>query len=548
MFHLLFRFTVTSTDTLFNLPAEPKMNRSLGQDIPTASLAEELTQSRPTIVDLFQAHVISSAFSTALEVNNKSLTYASLGSRVDRLALDLRGHGVGSGDIVAVCLKRTEDLVVAMLGVLMAGAAYLPLNPSDPPFRLGQVISHAASRFIVTDSQSMTNLPDVSSHVWVLDRPPAMTTEAEVGGAFYAPQATDLAYVIYTSGTTGSPKGVAVTHGALSNVFADIAQRIAFTDRSSWLALTTVCFDIAALELLFPLCYGGKVILVSEEQARIGRVLAGIIRHKKPTVMQATPITWRILVESGWEGSPHLTILCGGDRLDRELANKLITRSSSVWNMYGPTETTIWSTAERLSLSDDTVTIGQPIANTEIYILDAEGQPQLPGEVGEICIGGAGLSRGYVSDPQLTRQYFIELHSPGSQSTRVYRTGDLGRWNHQGKLEFHGRIDHQVKINGFRIEVQEIESAIRRLPGVADVAVAGVVGAANQKRLCAFFVPEPNLDITLFDLVSHLTRYLPKYMIPEKFWSLERLPSTPNGKRDTVALEALTRVKPELAG
>jgi amino acid adenylation domain-containing protein len=519
----------------------------MGEDTQTVSTTEDLTQSRSTIVDLFQARVISGALSTALEVNNKSFSYATLSSRVDRLARDLRSHGIGCGDIVALCLKRTENLVIAMLGVLKAGAAYLPLNPSDPPYRLGQIVSHAASQFIVTDSQSMKNLPDVSSQVWVMDQLSAIATEDDGGEALYTPEATDLAYVIYTSGTTGRPKGVAVTHGALTNIFTDVAQRIAFSDRSSWLALTTVCFDIAALELLLPLCFGGKVILVSEEQARIGRVLAGIIHEKKPTVMQATPITWRILIESGWAGSPDLTILCGGDRLDRELANKLIPRSSTLWNMYGPTETTIWSTAERLSLSDGPVTIGEPVANTQIYILDAEGRLQPPGEIGEICIGGAGLARGYVNDPQLTREYFIELHSSASQTTRVYRTGDLGRWNDQGRLEFHGRIDHQVKINGFRIEVQEIESAIRRLPGILDVAVAGVVGPSNQKRLYAFFVAEPNLNITLRDLVSHLSRYLPKYMIPERFWSLDSLPSTPNGKRDITALEALAKEKPELA-
>jgi non-ribosomal peptide synthetase component F len=289
----------------------------MGQDTPTVSAAEDLTQSRSTIVDMFQSQVISSALSTALEVNNKSLSYATLSSRVDRLALELRSHRIGCGDIVALCLKRTENLVIAMLGVLRAGAAYLPLNPSDPPYRLGQVISHAASRFIVTDSQSMTNLPEVSCQVCVMDRRPAMATEDDGGDALYGPEAADLAYVIYTSGTTGSPKGVAVTHGALANIFTDVAQRVAFDDRDSWLALTTVCFDIAALELLLPLCFGGKVILVSEEQARIGRVLAGIIHNKKPTIMQATPITWRILVESGWGGSPDLTILCGGDRLDR---------------------------------------------------------------------------------------------------------------------------------------------------------------------------------------------------------------------------------------
>ncbi len=524
------------------------MNRSMGQDTSTVSATEDLTQNQCTIVDMFQAQVISNALSTALDVNNKSFSYAAIGSRVDRLARDLRSHGIGRGDIVALCLKRTENLVIAMLGVLKAGAAYLPLNPSDPPYRLGQVITHAASRFVVTDSQSMTNLPEVTMPVCVLDRRPALASADDSDDVLDAPEATDVAYVIYTSGTTGKPKGVTVTHGALANIVTDVGQRVAFSDRASWLALTTVCFDIAALELLLPLCFGGKVILVSEEQARIGRVLAGIIYHKKPTIMQATPITWRILVESGWAGSPDLTILCGGDRLDRELANQLIARSASLWNMYGPTETTIWSTAERVSLGDGPVTIGQPVANTEIYILDAEGRPQPAGEIGEICIGGAGLARGYVNDPQLTREYFIELPFSGAQSIRVYRTGDLGRWNAQGSLEFHGRIDHQVKISGYRIEVEEIESAIRRLPGIVDVAVAGVVGPSNQKRLYAFFVPEPNLNFSLHDVVSHLARYLPKYMIPEKFWSLESLPITPNGKRDTTALEALAKVKPELSG
>jgi amino acid adenylation domain-containing protein len=522
------------------------MNRSLGQDAPTDSTTEDLTQRRSTIVDLFQAQVISSALETALEVNNTSLSYAFLGCRVDRLARDLNRHGIGRGDIVALCLKRTENLIIGMLGILKAGAAYLPLNPSDPPYRLDQVLTHAGSRLIVTDSQSMDNLPDDSSHIFVLDQQPAAPIEDGVDCALYVAEPSDIAYVIYTSGTTGSPKGVVVTHGALTNVFTDIAERLAFTERSSWLALTTVCFDPAVLELLLPLCYGGKVLLVSEEQARIGRVLAGLIHYKKPTVLLGTPITWRILIESGWTGSSDLTIICGGDRLDRELANKLIHRSGSVWNMYGPTEATILSTAEKLSLGDGPVTIGRPIANTEIYILDAQGQPQALGEIGEICIGGDGLARGYLHDPQLTRKFFIELHTAASRSTRVYRTGDLGRWNDQGMLEFHGRIDHQVKINGFRMELGEIEIAIRRLPGVADVTVAGVGGPTNQKRLYGFVVAEPNRDITLTEIVSHLSRYLPKYMIPEKFWSLESLPSTPNGKRDTTALEALARVKPEL--
>jgi amino acid adenylation domain-containing protein len=522
------------------------MNHSLGQDMPTSPSMEELTYVRSSIVGLFESQVTSRALATALEVNNKTFTYASLSQRAGRLARYLKAHGIGSGDIVALCLKRSENLIIGMLGVLKTGAAYLPLNPGDPALRLGQVLSHATSRFIVTDSQSMTNIPAVSSQVYVLDHLPVTATEEYDGSTLSLPELTDLAYVIYTSGTTGVPKGVAVTHGALANVFSDVAQRVAFTERGSWLAVTTVSFDIAALELLLPLCYGGKVILVSEEQARIGRILAGIIQHKKPTVMQATPITWRILIESGWAGSPDLTILCGGDRLDRDLANKLITRSSSVWNMYGPTETTIWSTADRLSLSDEVVSIGQPMANTEVYILDPEGRPQIPGNIGEICIGGAGLAAGYLNDPQLTREYFVHLDVGASRRMRVYRTGDLGRWNEHGKLEFHGRIDHQVKINGYRIELEEVEKVIRKCPGVADAAVLGVGGATNQKRLYAFVVGEPNYDIAAVELIGHLTRYLPKYMIPEKFWSLDRLPSTPNGKRDIASLEALTRVKTEL--
>jgi amino acid adenylation domain-containing protein len=522
------------------------MTHSVSPDRATAGAYRGSALDQSTIVSLFEAQVISRPFSTALEVNSRTLTYSQLASRAHRLANYLRANDIGRGHVVAICLKRTENLVVGMLGVLIAGAAYLPLNPSDPALRLGQVMSHAATRLLVTDSQSMTNLPEGSVQVCVLDRQQAATTGGPLENVPCVSESTDLAYVVYTSGTTGIPKGVAVTHGALANVVTDIAQRIAFTESASWLAVTTVSFDIAALELLLPLCYGGTVILASEDQARIGHVLAGIIVHKRPTVMQATPITWRILLESGWAGCPDLTILCGGERLDRDLANKLIVRSASLWNMYGPTETTIWSTADRVPAGEDTVTIGRPLANTNVYILDREGQHQPTGTVGEICIGGAGLAHGYVNDPGSTRQYFVDLSVGALRGIRVYRTGDLGRWNEHGKLEFYGRIDHQVKINGYRIELGEIESAIRGVRGVVDAAVLGIEVAANQKRLYAFVVAEPDIEITAAALVAHLVRYLPRYMIPERFFSLERLPSTPNGKRDIASMEALAKTNPGL--
>ena len=511
-----------------------------------SNAADSSPQFCSTIVELFAGQVASRPLSTALEAHGESFTYAALSSRVDSLSQYLTANGIGRDDVVAFCLPRTENLVIAMLGVLSAGAAYLPLNRNDPTLRLAQVITHSGARCVITDSQSMANLPPGIGPVYVLDRPSPATTQRRNLVARPVPLASDLAYVIYTSGTTGVPKGVAVTHGGLANNFSDGAQRLRFTERDSWLALAPVCFDMATQELLLPLCYGGKVILASEEQVRIGRALIGLIQNKKPTIMVATPITWRILIESGWAGSPDLTIICGGDRLDRALANQLIVRSAALWNMYGPTETTICSTAELLSLSDGPVTIGRPMANTEIFLLDGDGRLQHDGDIGEIAIGGAGVARGYINDPELTRRYFVDLQVAAGRTVRVYRTGDLGRWNAYGNLEFHGRIDHQVKINGYRIEVAEVEGTIRKLPGIADVAVLGVGGTTNQKRLYAFIVPEPNIAITAAVVVAHLARHLPKYMIPERFWSIDRVPVTTNGKRDTKALEGLAKVRPEL--
>jgi amino acid adenylation domain-containing protein len=505
------------------------------------------TVQQSSIIASFKRQAALRPFAPALEVNDRTLTYKTLDARSNCVARKLTELGVQSDEVVGICLKRTENLIIGILGVMKAGAAYLPLNPEDPPLRLGWILARAEARFTLTDSGSRSHLAEGASQLLLLDRQPAVMEERESDDTTELPRPADLAYVIFTSGTTGTPKGVAITHGALLNVVTDVAQRVSFHKDSSWLAITTVSFDIAALELLLPLTCGGKVILASEEQARVGRILAGIIHRKRPTVVQATPITWRILLESGWPGSPGLTVLCGGDRLDRDLANKLIARASTVWNMYGPTETTIWSTSERLVSGDDVVTMGRPIANTEVYILDQDGRLQESGEIGEICIGGAGVARGYINDPELTSRYFFDAHLRGRGTVRLYRTGDLGRWNDHGKLEFYGRLDHQVKINGFRVELAEIEKVLQRCPGVKDAAVLGVGAANYQKRLYAFLVGNHGVEITATHLVMHLAQYLPKYMIPEKFWLLDRLPSTPHGKRDVVGLEALTAVQADLS-
>jgi amino acid adenylation domain-containing protein len=509
-------------------------------------LATDDTVHPFSVIALFKRQAALRPFAPALEVNDRTLTYKTLDARSNCVARKLTDLGVRLNEVVGICLKRTENLIIGILGVLKAGAAYLPLNPEDPPLRLGWILARAAARFTLTDDDSKSHLPEGSSQLLMLDQQ-AVMEERECDYPTELPKPADLAYVIFTSGTTGTPKGVAITHGALSNVVADVAQRVSFHEDDSWLAITTVSFDIAALELLLPLSYGGKVILASEEQARVGRILAGIIHRKRPTIVQATPITWRILLESGWLGSPDLTILCGGDRLDRDLANKLTARASVVWNMYGPTETTIWSTAVRLVSGEDAVSLGKPIANTEVYILDQDERLLESGDIGEICIGGAGVARGYINDPELTSRYFFDAHLRGRGIVRLYRTGDLGRWNERGNLEFYGRMDHQVKINGFRVELAEIEKVLQRCPGVREAAVLGVGGANHQKRLYAFVVGSHGIEITTTHLVMHLAQYLPKYMIPEKFWLLDRLPSTPHGKRDVAGLQALTAVQADLA-
>jgi nonribosomal peptide synthetase DhbF len=509
-------------------------------------LATEDTVLPSSIIGLFNRQAALRPFAPALEVNDRTLTYEALDVRSNAVARTLKELGVQFNEVVGICLKRTENLIIGILGVLKAGAAYLPLNPEDPPLRLGWILARAEARFTLTDSDSKSHLPEGASQFLLLDRRSAVVEQRACDDTFELPKPSDLAYVIFTSGTTGTPKGVAISHRALFNVVTDVAKQVSFREDSSWLAITTVSFDIAGLELLLPLSYGGKVILATEEQARVGRILAGIIHRKRPTIVQATPITWRILLESGWLGSPDLTVLCGGDRLDRDLANKLIARVATVWNMYGPTETTIWSTAERLVSGEDAVTVGKPIANTEVYILDQDGRLQESGEIGEICIGGAGVARGYVNDAELTSRFFFEAHLRGRGTIRLYRTGDLGRWNERGKLDFLGRMDHQVKVNGFRVELAEIEKVLQRCPGVTDAAVLGVGTANHQKRLYAFVVGNHGLDITARHLVTHLAQYLPKYMIPEKFWLLDGLPSTPHGKRDVVGLEALTTVQGDL--
>jgi amino acid adenylation domain-containing protein len=341
----------------------------------------------------------------------------------------------------------------------------------------------------------------------------------------------DLAYVIYTSGSTGQPKGVQVPHRALTNCLTSMRQEPGLTENDRLLAVTTLSFDIAALELFLPLCVGARLILASSEIAADGVQLLAALEQFRVTVMQATPVTWQLLIEAGWQGKSDLKILCGGEALSRALAGKLLEMGAAVWNLYGPTETTIWSLRQRVNAIDDrAVPIGRPIANTQVYVLDQNQQLVPAGVPGELYIGGSGLARGYLNRRELTAQKFIKDPFNPEADSRLYRSGDLARYRIDGTIEFLGRIDHQVKLRGFRIELGEIESVLTRHPDVTQAVVMVREDVPGVQRLVAYIVGLDGHSCEVGELRSFVGKMLPDYMLPSVYMFLDALPLTPNGK------------------
>jgi amino acid adenylation domain-containing protein len=354
-------------------------------------------------------------------------------------------------------------------------------------------------------------------------------------GSLASPE--NLAYVIFTSGSTGRPKGVQVTHRSVVNLLESMRLEPGLAPDDRLLSVTTISFDIAALEIYLPLTTGASVVLASRSVAANGRELAQLLTSSAATVMQATPATWQMLFDSGWRGQKSLRILCGGDLLPRDLADRLLSTGSEVWNLYGPTETTIWSTAFRVTTGEGSVPIGRPISNTQVYLLDKNRQLVPPGCFGELCIGGDGLARGYLNRPELTDEKYIS--NPFVLSSRLYRTGDLARWLPDGNLQFLGRLDHQVKIRGFRIELGEIEHLLRAHPEIQDAVVAATKSGSGDVALAGYIVPRHGVaQVELNGLRRYLAGRLPEYMIPFSFTELRALPLTANGKVNRSALPA----------
>ncbi len=500
-----------------------------------------------TVHGLFEEQAERAPGAVAVAFGRESLTYGELNDRSNRLARYLSQRGVGPDVLVGLFVERSIEMVVGMLAILKAGGAYVPLDPNYPDERLAFMLQDASPALVVTQSGLAHRLPaGVGDGVVCVDRAWPTAALIETGRTAMTEPSESPAYVLYTSGSSGKPKGVSVPHGAVVNLLVSMADLLGLGSDDRLLAVTTLSFDIAALEIYLPLAVGARIVLASREVASSGVGLVEALGESGATLMQATPVTWRMAIEAGWQGKSSFQILCGGEALSRDLANELTARSNSVWNLYGPTETTIWSTAFRVSDGNGPVPIGRPLANTKIYLLDATRRTVPVGVPGEIYIGGAGVARGYLNRPELSAEKFVADPFSGEPGARLYRTGDVGRYRPDGNIEYVGRVDDQIKLRGYRIEPGEIESALARHPDIATCAVAARQEPSGDKRLVGYVVSRERANPSVTELRESLKRELPDHMVPSAFVFLDALPLTPNGKVDHRALPAPEQVRPNL--
>lgn len=505
------------------------VKRERPNDMSTATRSGKTSQC--CVHELFEAQAERTPDAIAVTCEKQSLTYAQLNVRANQVAHWLQKHGIRPERLVALCLERSLDSVIALLGILKAGGAYVPLDPAFPRRRLAQILEESQPQVMITQPSLQQMASSVSKHTLVMGAPALASMSRESPGSEV--QSHNLAYVIFTSGSTGRPKGVQIEHRSLVNFLQAMRREPGLSANDILVAVTTFSFDIAGLEIFLPLIAGASAVIASHDIALDGRALRQLLQDSNATAMQATPVTWRILLESGWQGREGLKALCGGEAMPPELAREMIPRCSTLWNLYGPTETTIWSTISRVRSVENHIPIGRPIANTQVYIVDDQLRQLPAGAAGELLIGGEGLARGYLNQPELTAERFIPNPFNPDLTSRLYKTGDLCRFRRDGAIEYLGRNDNQVKIRGYRIELGDIEAALESHPRVKQAAAKVVEGPRREKSIVGYVVAP---GVETHELRAYLGERLPKYMLPSSFVKLAELPLTPNRKVDRNAL------------
>ena len=494
---------------------------------------------------LVESQVKKTPNAIAASFQSQQITYQELNQKANQLAHYLRSLGVKSETLIAVCVDRSLNMLIGLLGVLKSGGAYVPLDPSYPVDRLALMVEDSQIPILITQNHLLNSLPKINGiQVICLDSDWLEIDKFRQDNLDSEVTPDNLAYTIYTSGSTGKPKGVQIIHRSVVNLLLSMKVEPGFTERDILLAVTTISFDLAVVELFLPLIVGTRTVIVSREVAADPIKLSKTISESGATFMQATPSTWKMLLAVNWQGNPNLKIICGGESLNRHLANQLLERCSSLWNMYAPTETTTWSTIYQVEPGEEPIPIGRPILNTKLYLFKYPRnsnnnifEPVADGDSGEIYIGGMGVARGYLNRPDLTNERFFNDPFSDEPGARMYKTGDLAHYLPDGNIAIIGRSDYQVKIRGHRIELTDIEAAFLDHPAVKDAVVIVKNDGFETGYLIAYVVlNSQSLKLSSLELRAAVKEKLPDYMIPDLIVFLDALPLTPNCKVDREAL------------
>ncbi len=525
------------------LPIMPEAERQ--QVLLDWNATEAQYENGASLAELIERQVARTPDAIAVADAEQHLTYQELNSLANQLAVELKNRGAGPDEVVGLCVERSASMVVALLAIMKSGAAYLPLDPWFPPERLAYMLEDSGTRLLVTEGKTRELLPNFNGTTILMEDDSWHANSSSNLAVTVA--AEHLAYLIYTSGSTGKPKGVQIPRKALSNFLCSMREWLQLSEHDRILAVTTISFDIAGLEIWLPLLVGAQVVMASREDVADGTALRNLIEQHNITFLQATPVTWWLLLGAGWSGKPDMQAVCGGEAMPHELAAQLAPILKNFWNLYGPTETTIWSTGYLIEDASAPVLIGRPIGNTQCYILDSQHQPVPIGSIGELYIAGDGLARGYLNRPELTAEKFVANPFSPERNARMYRTGDLARYLPDGNIQCLGRTDHQVKLRGFRIELGEIEAALKQHPGIGQATVVSRGTTASEKKLVAYLIASRQPAPDSAELRAFLRQNLPDYMVPSDYVALESFPISPNGKIDIKALPDPTTVTPAAA-